>query len=108
MRTEYTQQEAYLIACVLKMPNIKMVELADQMISNPRRVREMVNSIRKKGWITKFTTPLYLIGDNKGYSLEKKGSDRLDEWVRRFSGVHEDMGQVLEVFHQTDLFTNFN
>ena len=107
-KQELTKQEEYLINEVLRYPNISQKDLAGQCLTSKRDIRLKVNSIRKKGWITEFNTPFWLVGDNNGYSLEPKDSPRLNEWAKRFGSQAKDMNTILEVFNRTDLFTNFN
>ena len=104
----YTVQESYVIYSIYKQPNIKQADLAEHCLISPRILRSVINGIRKKGWITEFNTPFWLVGDNNGYSLEPKDSPRLNEWAKRFGSQAKDMNTILEVFNRTDLFTNFN
>ena len=104
----YTVQESYVINSIYKQPNIKQADLAEHCLISPRILRSVINGIRKKGWITEFNTPLWLVGDNSGYSLESKDSPRLEQWAKRFGNQAKDMNTILEVFNRTDLFTNFN
>jgi transcriptional antiterminator len=107
-KQELTKQEEYLINEVLRYPNISQKDLAGQCLTSKRDIRLKVNSIRKKGWITKYTTPLWLVGDNSGYSLESKDSPRLEQWAKRFGNQAQDMNTILEVFNRTDLFTQID
>jgi hypothetical protein len=107
-KTEYTVQEAYVIETIFKKPNIKQIDLASHCLISSRILRKVINSIRKKGWITTYDNPLWLVGDNEGYSLEEKDSPRLNDWAKRFGSQAKDMNTILEVFNRTDLFTNFN
>ena len=104
----YTVQELYVINSIYKQPNIKQADLAEHCLISPRILRSVINGIRKKGWITKYTTPLWLVGDNSGYSLESKDSPRLEQWAKRFGNQAKDMNTILEVFNRTDLFTQID
>jgi hypothetical protein len=77
-KTEYTVQEAYVIETIFKKPNIKQIDLASHCLISSRILRKVINSIRKKGWVTTYDKPLWLVGDNEGYSLEEKDSPQKD------------------------------
>jgi hypothetical protein len=68
-KTEYTVQEAYVIETIFKKPNIKQIDLSSHCLISSRILRKVINSIRKKGWVTTYDKPLWLVGDNEGYSL---------------------------------------
>jgi DNA-binding MarR family transcriptional regulator len=72
-KTEYTVQEAYVIETIFKKPNIKQIDLASHCLISSRILRKVINSIRKKGWITNLRQPLFgWLVITEGYSLRKK------------------------------------
>jgi len=79
MKKELTVTEWKMSNFIFQNPNIKQAELANHFGSR-RKVRELVNSIRNKGWQVFGEKVMFLIADDNGYNWEEPNSPRAIRW----------------------------
>ena len=104
---DLTGQEKIISNAVYVNNNIRQQELSmvlkrHNINGGTRKVRELVNQIRKKGYQSWQNKQWFLIADNYGYSWEQCDTPRALNWFKRINS------QKLELTKLQESYLNIN
>lgn len=90
-----TSIEQRVFKFILSNPNCHQGVICLKCNINPRKLRMVVNTIRKQGWFPLLGEEMFLIADVKGYNWEPKGSQRAIQWRESILAKANDMHKLV-------------
>jgi len=105
---DLTEQQLIIAIAVYVNSNIRQQELSMvlkryNIYGGTRKVRELVNQIRKKGYQSWQNKQWFLIADNDGYSWEQCDSPRAKNWINRITSQKAELTKLQESYLNINL-----